>query len=50
MVLSAVQTTELKIDMYIRKILNKQIHIDTYARLMNAEYMSYTSISLLLKN
>lgn len=45
---SAVQTAELSVDVYIRNILDKQAHVDTCARLMDAECISYTSVALSL--
>lgn len=46
MILSAAQTAESSVDVYIRKILDKQADVDSCARLMDAECMFYTSVAL----
>lgn len=46
MILGAAQTTDSSVDAYIRKILDKQAGVDTCARLMDAECMSYASVAL----
>jgi hypothetical protein len=49
-VLSAAQTAESSVDVYICKILNKQADVDACARLIDAECMSYTSVALPLND
>ena len=50
MVLSAVQTAESKVDVYIRKILDKQTDVDACTRLMDAGCIFYTSMALALND
>jgi hypothetical protein len=44
--LSAVQTAESSIDVYIRKILDKQADVDACARTMDAECIFCTYVAL----
>ena len=46
MILSAVQTAESSVDVYIRKILDKQASVDACARIIDAECISHLSVTL----